>query len=104
MTGWTRRGRRAYARGGPSWRWSRSMNHLRGRGTMLPENVPDSTEVLEAVKRAIRDNPGVRRLPTEEVKGPGISPALCLSFTFYQQIAPFQGRARQDSNLRPSDS
>jgi hypothetical protein len=34
---------------------------------MLPENVPDSIEVLEALKRAIRDNPGVRRLPAEEV-------------------------------------
>jgi hypothetical protein len=34
---------------------------------MQPENVPDSTEVLEALKRAIRDNPGVRRLPAEEV-------------------------------------
>jgi hypothetical protein len=32
---------------------------------MLPENVPDSAEVLQAVKRAIREKPGVRRLPAE---------------------------------------
>jgi hypothetical protein len=31
-------------------------------------------------------------------------PALCFSFAIHLQIAVFLWRARQDSNLRPSDS
>jgi hypothetical protein len=37
-------------------------------------------------------------------KGLGINPTLFLHFTFPLQIAGFPWRARQDSNLRPSDS
>ena len=37
-------------------------------------------------------------------KGLGINPTLFLHFTFTLQIAGFPWRARQDSNLRPSDS
>ena len=32
-----------------------------------PDNVPDSAEIVEAVKRAIRDNPRARNLPAEEM-------------------------------------
>jgi hypothetical protein len=37
-------------------------------------------------------------------KGLGINPTLFLHFAFPLQIAGFPWRARQDSNLRPSDS
>ncbi len=37
-------------------------------------------------------------------KGPGAEPGLFLGSTILLQIAEFTWRARQDSNLRPSDS